>query len=100
MGRRRQYLPDGRMGHYELLRLRQHAEKYQRLQTAQVVRLIAMVKTMRSGTDSYAQIRAAFVSYAKGQGFIRGWALRAGVFFTRIWNWMRGRYSSYQPRPA
>jgi hypothetical protein len=100
MSHRRSYLPDGRMNHYEELRLRQHAEKYHRIQTGRMVHYIHQAKTLRSGTTSYEQAMEAVRQIAKARGFFRGTWLRLEIAFVRMWGWITNRHASYRPKAA
>ncbi len=104
MAHRRQYLPDGRTTHYDLLKWRSHAEKWAKFQTTQVVKLIHAAKSSLPGTVSHRVINEQLVAYAKQLGFFRGTKLRLEVALARLWAWITRtqmkRYAAFQKEAA
>lgn len=106
-GHRRSYLPDGRMGHYELLRVQQHAIKFAALFPAASLqlatdvgkRLRTVAMNARSGTTGHLNAMGEVKRYAQALGPLRGTAYRITVAIGRAYTWARGRERSYRPTP-
>ena len=106
-GHRRSYLPDGRVNHYEMLKLQQHAVKFARIDPAaslavanavgKELRRLAM--HARSGTQTHVNLMAGVKRYAGAAGLIRGAWFRMTVAVGRAYTWVRGRDRSYRPSP-
>ena len=99
MSHRRNYLPNpnAKPTHYEIMKWRSHAEKLNRLHTAQVVALTHAVKTGRAGTSSYEQARKAFMAYTASLPFTARWRARIEVAYARLTG--SAKTESYRPAP-
>jgi hypothetical protein len=91
---RRQFLPDARVTHYDIVRFKSLAARIDARNTALIVRMIDNVKNGMSGTASYEGARAQFDAYVAHLGFFRSWRLKIEVALYRLWSWIRGRETS------
>jgi len=75
---KRQFIPDERIGHYELLKWRSHAIKFNRFRDAQMKAAIGYAIQSRRGTTSHERNRAVLRNM-----------LRGSSLFTRLSIWIR-----------
>jgi hypothetical protein len=81
---RRQYLPDDRTTHYDVLRWRSHAEKFARLQNAALSQAIRYVIGSKREWTSHQKSREAITTLIAAWPFYRRWNLWIRIAIARF----------------
>jgi len=83
LGHRRQYLPDGRVTFYDLLKWRTHAIKFQRFRDAQLQQAIAFAMVSPTGTPAHERNREMLDAMLGARPLWYRWAWMLRIAATR-----------------
>ena len=81
---KRQYIPEERVGHYELLKWRSHAVKFDRFRGAQLNAAVGYAIQSRRGTTSHQKNREFLSALLRGAPLMRRWSIWIRITVLRL----------------